>query len=291
MKRPPVFAALPGRPAPPASRRRAVVALAAGWLGLGGPLRSVAATPATPEAARKLAEAVFNRPAGRNVTTQVRMTLAEAGKAPRLRSLVTYRWAKAPGESVSLVRFLEPRDVEGTGLLSIARPDGSTEQSLYLPALDRVRKVAGDRKGGRFVGSDIYFEDLQERLPSKDRHRLLGTETIGGVACEMLESVPVDAADSVYRRRVSWIDPQTLLVHRVDYFERDETTPSKRFELLASRRIQGYWTETDTRISDLSTGHITRMTVEQALYDRKLPARLFSAQALADPAIEAEFRP
>lgn len=35
-----------------------------------------------------------------------------------------------------------------------------------------MRRISSDRKGGRFVGSDLYFKDLQERKPSKDRHRL-----------------------------------------------------------------------------------------------------------------------
>jgi hypothetical protein len=243
------------------------------------------------EAGLKLATAVHERPNGRDLTTVSRMALTEKGRQPRLRELVAYRLEKGRGEASHLIRFIEPVDIAGTGLLGIDRADGSNEQWLYLPELDRVRRIAGDRKGGRFVGSDLYFEDLQERKPAQDRHRLLGRETVNGVACEMLESVPVDAGNSVYRRRVSWVDPATALVHRVDYFEKDEAAPAKRWLLLAARQVQGYWTVTDSRMINLATGHETRMTVEAAIYDRKLPARLFTSQALADENIESEFRP
>ena len=238
-----------------------------------------------------LAEALHARPNGRDLTSVSRMALTEKGRQPRVRELVSYRFDRGRGEVVNLVRFTEPKDIAGTGLLSQGKADGSTEQWLYLPELDRVRRISGDRKGGRFVGSDLYFEDLQERKPAQDRHRLLGRETVNGVACEILESIPIDAGNSVYRKRVSWADPQTLLVHRVDYFERDETTVSKRWLLLGTKRIQGYWTVTDSQMSDLNTGHETRMTVQSATYDRKLPARLFTPQALADESIESEFRP
>lgn len=255
-------------------------------------LASVAASGhAAADDGAALAQAVFDRPSGRNASSRVRMELTEKGRTPRGRELVTYRLAKGKGESVNLIRFLEPQDVAGTGLLSATNADGSTEQSLYLPALDRVRRVSGDRKGGRFVGSDLYFEDLQERQPAKDRHRVVGRETVDGVALEVLESVPVDPADSVYRKRLSWVDPQTLLIHRVDYFERDEAAPSKRFELLASRRVQGYWTVTDSRVTDLGSGHSTRMVVDVVKYDRKLPAQLFTPRALADETLESEYRP
>lgn len=238
-----------------------------------------------------LAQSAFDRPIGRDFTTVGRMELTERGRAPRVRELITYRLDQGRGNSAYLVRFLKPQDIAGAGLLSLNRADGSNEQSLYLPELDRVRRIAGDRKGGRFVGSDLYYEDLQERKPSKDRHRLLDKEAVNDVLCDVLESTPLDAADSVYLKRVSWIDPKTLLAHRVDYFERDPAAPSKRWELLVHKRVQGYWTVTDSRVTDLKTGHSTRLTVDKAVYDRKLPARLFSAQALADESIEEEFRP
>lgn len=69
--------------------------------------------------------------------------------------------------------------------------------------MQRVRRVDSNRKGGRFVNSDYYFEDLRDRKPTMDTHRVIGRETIAGVACEVLESVPVEAGNSVYLRRVS----------------------------------------------------------------------------------------
>ena len=249
------------------------------------------APAASSEEASALAQAMFDRPGGRDLTTAVRMELTEKGRPPRSRQLVSYRISKGRGESATLIRFLEPQDIAGTGLLSITNADGSNEQSLYLPAMDRVRRIASDRKGGRFVGSDIYYEDLQERPPSQDRHRILGREAVGGTPLTVLESTPVNAADSVYKKRVSLIDPQTLLAHRIDYFERDDGVPSKRWEMLASKRVQGYWTVTDSRVTDLATGHSTRLVVDAIKYDRKLPGRLFTPKALSDETLEAEYRP
>jgi hypothetical protein len=241
--------------------------------------------------AMRLSMAVHGRSSGADLTTASRMTLTEKSRAPRLRELVTYRLDRGNGETVYLLRFLAPDDIAGTGLLSINKADGSNDQSLYLPALDRVRRIAGDRKGGRFVGSDLYYEDLQERKPSLDRHRIVGQETVDGVPCQVLESVPLDASSSVYRKRLSWVDPATAMVLRVDYFEKDDTTPTKRWLLLERRKVQNYWTVTDSRMVDLTTGHETRMTVEVAKYDRRLPPRLFTPQALADERLEADHRP
>jgi hypothetical protein len=252
----------------------------------------LAASPAARgDDAAELAQRVHDRPNGRDLVTQGRMVLTEKGRAPRIREIVTYRLDKSGGETANLIRFLEPEDIAGTGLLSIDKADGSTDQWLYLPALDRVRRISSERKGGRFVGSDLYFEDLQERKPSKDRHRLLGRQTENGIQCEVIESVPIDAGDSVYLKRISWIDPATLIVQRADYFEKDANTPSKRWLLRGKKRNQGYWTLTDSRMIDLASGHETRMVIDSAVYDQKLPAKLFTPQTLADESLESEYRP
>lgn len=247
--------------------------------------------PAGADDAAELAQKVYDRPNGRDLTTVGRMVLTEKGHAPRIRELITYRLEKAKGETTNLIRFTEPEDIAGTGLLSQDKANGKSEQWLYLPALDRVRRISGDRKGGRFVGSDIYYEDLQERKPIEDRYRILGNETVLGAVCDILESIPVDPDNSVYRKRVSWIDPKTLMALRVDFYEKDDVTPSKRWWVVSKKKNQGYWTATDSRVIDLASGHETRLVVDTALYDRNLPATLFNSQTLADENLESEYRP
>ena len=251
----------------------------------------LSAPGARADEASDLAQRVYDRPNGRDLTTLGRMVLTEKGRAPRIREIVTYRLDKSGGETANLIRFLDPEDIAGTGLLSIDKADGNSDQWLYLPALDRVRRISSDRKSGRFVGSDLYFEDLQERKPSKDRHRILGKQNENGILCDVYESLPRDPDNSAYLKRISWVDPSTAILQRVDYFEDDLNKPSKRWLLRGKKRNQGYWTLTDSRMIDLSSGHETRLVVDVALYDQKLPAKLFTSQALADESLESEYRP
>ena len=111
------------------------------------------------------------------------------------------------------------------------------------------------------------------------------------MGCEVIESVPVDASNSVYKRRLLWIDPQLSLVMRIDYFEKDEGKPTKRWVLLNKQRIQGYWSPVDSKTIDLLTGNETRMVALTIKFDRKLPSKLFTTRALSDETIEANFRP
>ncbi len=239
----------------------------------------------------RLAQRVYDRPNGKDSTSLVVMTLQEKGRSPRDRKMLVYRLEKKAGEVTSLIRFLEPADIEGTGLLTQDKADGDSNQWVYLPAMERVRRIDSGRKGGRFVNSDYFYEDLRDRKVSQDEHRVVGQESIAGIACDMLESIPTDAGNSVYSKRISWIDPATALPMRVDFYGNNDAQPDKRLQLLKKEKNQGYWTVTDSVMTNLKTGHQTRLTVEKMLYDRRLPAKLFSTQTLEDESAEEDYRP
>ena len=196
-----------------------------------------------------------------------------------------------PRIRASAIRFAEPGDIRGTGLLTVDRADGESSQWIYLPALQRVQRIDAARKGGRFVNSDYYYEDLRDRKFSRDSNRILGREPLDGANCMLLESVPVEVGDSVYTKRLVWVESGTLLPLRIDFFEKRQSQPAKRWLATRREQIQGYWTVMDSTLTDLENGHQTRLRVDKIVYDRRLPAHLFSPQALEDERAEAAFRP
>ncbi len=238
-----------------------------------------------------LAQRAYDRADGRDVSTRAVMILTEKGHSPRLRNLFTYAMDRGKGERWSLTRFTKPADIAGTGLLTKDYPGGDSDQKLYLPALDKVRRIVSSRKGGRFVGSDLYYEDLQDREVDMDHHRLAGKGKAGGQMCDILVSTPVDPGNSVYSKRISWIHPKTLIPLRVDYYKKGQKKPIKRLTVRKLKKIQGYWTVLDSTMHDLKTGHKTRITTKAIKYDQGVPATLFTDQALADDSREKRFRP
>ncbi|MDP3123429.1 MAG: outer membrane lipoprotein-sorting protein, partial [Thiobacillus sp.] len=61
-----------------------------------------AVSPARADSALELAQKVYDRPNGRDLTTQGRMVLTEKGRAPRIREIVTYRLDMSGGETANL---------------------------------------------------------------------------------------------------------------------------------------------------------------------------------------------
>ncbi|ROR34732.1 outer membrane lipoprotein-sorting protein [Inmirania thermothiophila] len=248
-----------------------------------------AAAAGADEAGEALARRVYERPDGRDATALARMILQDPGGGVRERRFVSYRRDQGGGTVWSLIRFLAPPDIADTGLLTRDRPGPDSEQWLYLPALGRVRRIAGSRKGGRFVGSDIYYEDLQDREPELDVHRILGAGTVSGQPCTRLESVPREAGSSVYERRIACIHEPTLVALEVAFHQRGRVV--KRLTVHRIEKVQGYWTVMDSTMEELASGHRTRIVIERIRYDRGLPESLFERGVLEDPARERRWRP
>ena len=249
-----------------------------------------AADDANPEGL-KLAQAIYDRPNGDDFAASAIMTLTEKGREPRQRQMYTMRVDRGAGERWSLTRFTDPADIKGVGLLTKDYPGDENDQWLYLPALDRVRRVSSSRKGGRFVGSDMFFEDLRDREVSMDHHKYLGKGKIGSLVCEVLQSVPVDPDNSVYTRRVSWIHPQTMVPLRVDLYQRHSNEPIKRLVAKRIKKIEGFWTVTESVMQDLESGHETRIQQTRVKYNQGIPGSLFTSRTLSDEAAETRYRP
>ncbi len=238
-----------------------------------------------------LARAVYDRPNGDDLSALVVMKLQGKDGQTRQRVLYSYAKEKGPKERWTLMRFIQPDDISGTGLLTQDHPGDESDQWLYLPALNKVRRISSSRKGGRFVGSDFYYEDLLDREVDMDYHYLQGQGSVGKVPCEILVSIPRDPGNSVYSKRVSCIYRKILVPLKVELFEKGKEQPIKMLTARRIKKVQGYWTILESTMYDLESGHSTQLLTERLRYNQDLPDRLFSRRDLTDDSNEKAFRP
>jgi len=237
-----------------------------------------------------LARAIHERPDGDDAATRGAMTLTGGKRRERVRELYTYRRDAGFEGSRTLIRFTRPANIRDTGLLVHNQAGGANDQWLFLPALERVRRLSTENRGGSFVQSELSYEDLEEREPAEDRHRILRRERYGDTPVTVLESVPREASGSIYRKWIRYVHEETLIPVRVDYYRRGPE-PVKRLEVQRIERRAGYWTVMTSTMRELGSGRKTVLRVEDVAYDQGLPRELFTARALSEPALEVRYRP
>ena len=109
--------------------------------------------------------------------TEVTMWLQGKGEKPDQRQLSILTVQDDKNGDRTLIRFHAPAAIKDTALLSIEDPrSGDEEQWLYLPAFARTRRVGASELGDRFVGTDLFYEDMKRRRVDDFSYTMLRSE-------------------------------------------------------------------------------------------------------------------
>jgi outer membrane lipoprotein-sorting protein len=216
------------------------------------------------------------------VETSVMKIYSKAGEVKE-RRLVSYALTPPDERSKTLLRFLAPRDVENTALLTWEGEGGDDDQWLYLPATRRVKRIAASGKKTRFMGTDFSYEDLRPENLDLHEYRLLGTESLEGAECYVIEARPAtprQAADSGYSRRKLWIRQDNYATVKQEFYER-----TGRLEKIGlSRRVvnvQGtLWRAGEVEMRDVQAGTRTIMVIQHRSLDTGLNDSFFTEAQL-----------
>lgn len=188
-------------------------------LAIAVPPNSLAGQQVIDERGEELARETARRLSGYGqVSARMSITVRDPHGNDRVR-MVRYDAAELKDGERTLLVFEEPKDVRGTALLSAARRGGDDDRWLYLPALNRIKRIAGAARSSAFMGTEFAYEDLTMQDAHRFRHRYLGEETGDSMRLLLVERVPIDPG-SQYSRQVVRLDAARLDIVRVDYYDR-----------------------------------------------------------------------
>jgi hypothetical protein len=119
-----------------------------------------------------------------------------------------------------LVRLLEPEDVRGTALLMLQR-DGENEIYLSSNEFAEVRQIKGVARAVALFGSDFSYEDFQylQGFTRPSESKRLEDTVLGDRPVYVLETRPLDTANSAYRSIVAFVDKETCVALRMEFYE------------------------------------------------------------------------
>jgi hypothetical protein len=173
------------------------------------------------------------------------MTLIDRRDRERTRNLTMYRLDEGE-DSKYFAQFDSPADIRGTSYLNFDwdDPDRDDDAWLYLPALQRVKRIASSDTSDSFLGSDFTYADINGyEIDWYDYTFINESEMVDGQECWVIEAVPkpqfrsrAEAATG-YSRLQAWI--------RKDNFIRVQ---GQAWELRGNR-IK-YFTGTDIELID-----------------------------------------
>lgn len=208
-----------------------------------------------------IVENVYNRSVGDDMTADLTMTLTNSSGDNRVRKIKQFSKDFGKVEK-KIMFFVTPADVKNTSFMNWSYDeDGKDDdQWIYLPALKKTKRISSDSKSDYFMGSDFTYDDLGDRQPKQDNHKLLREENVNGENCYVVESTSKDK-DYMYSKTITWIIKDKWIGLKKEFYDEDEEL-LKILKVNKYEDINGFWIITNTEMKNEQKDHKTIMELK-----------------------------
>ena len=110
------------------------------------------------------------------------------------------------------------------------------EMYVFLPALNRTRRIMGGAGDGPLFGTDLSYADIKQLQNAfgGSAIKVLGSQKLDGRTTTMLSALPTAESNSRYAQVNAWVDDISCLPMKVEFLE--GKTIRKRLEAPAHLR-------------------------------------------------------
>ncbi|GAB5499423.1 MAG: outer membrane lipoprotein-sorting protein [Pseudohongiellaceae bacterium] len=212
-------------------------------------LLSSMALTASEMTAREVMERADSVADGQTRVADYTMVLIDRRDRQRSRELTIYA-KDFDADTHTLSVFDSPADIAGTAYLNHdwQDPDRDDDSWLYLPAMQRVRRIASSDTSDSFMGSDFTYADINGiEIDWFDYRFVSESEEVDGYDCWVIEATPREqmqakAEDATgYSRLQVWIRKDNFIQARAQAWEL-RGNRIKYFTASDIRQVQGIWT-------------------------------------------------
>ena len=181
------------------------------------------------------------------------------------------------GDDYALINITAPARDEGTGFLKRGNDIWN-----YVPNIDRTIKMPPSMMSQSWMGSDFTNDDLVQGTSRVDdfSHELMGTETVDGRECYVIEMIPHPEAPIVYEKVIAWVITDLYLPAKIEnYDEHDDLVSTINFreiQTLGGRQIP----TVVEMIPEDKSGQRTVMTTHEADFNIDISQDFFSIENL-----------
>lgn len=178
----------------------------------------------------------------------------------------------------AMLKIGSPADLAGAAYL-MKEGSKSDEIYVYVPALNKVRRVTGGNMDGPLWGTDLSYNDLKQVQNAfyDPNAKLEGKAVLDGTPVQILQFAPQADQASRYTSIRAWVEPKSCMALKAEFYEGQQVV-RKRFSGNAKDLKQSgpHWYLADMVVADLKEGTQTRIKVTGVAADKTLADRLFN---------------
>lgn len=184
------------------------------------------------------------------------------------------------GKINAVMRVDAPSDMRGSAYLVREPEEASKEEEIYvyIPAIQKVRRVNGGMRDSSLFGTDLSYSDVKQITYAFSGNALKfeKDDVIEKRPVWLLSMAPDPTAGGRFDKVLAWIDQKSCMVLKADF--QQSGTVRKRFETSPKFLAQSgpHWYFTEGRIEDLQEKTSTQLRIIGVMSDKDLADRLFN---------------
>ena len=220
---------------------------------------SLASTLLLAQTPRDIMQKVLDREDGDKIIANMQMQLIDKAGHKRVREMKTFSIDVGIDEK-KLTFFLSPSDVRNTAFLTYDYNDENKDddQWMYLPALNKTKRIPSSDKDSSFMGSDFSYFDMTKPDLNDFTFKIL-KETIvkrksGNEPVWLIEIMPKSkkiSEETGYLKSIAYVKKDNYMITRAKYYLRK----AKRVKYMDVRKFE--------KIDGIDVATITTMTTKK----------------------------
>lgn len=230
--------------------------------------------PILSQTADEVARMVQGRKTPADMTVDMTMTITSHTGSQRTMTLHTVR----KGTDKQISWFLAPEENRGMATLRIDLPDGTSDLTMWMPNLQRMRRISTKNRNQRFMGSDLTLEDMTTRTVENYTYTFHEDQAWEGHPCWVLESVPKAKLLSSYSRILSWVRQSDAVSLKDEYYDR--TGNLLKVRTVELKEVKGYTLPIRMFVRNVQKEHTTELLFDNIEVDTGVKDDLFHERNL-----------
>ena len=186
-----------------------------------------------------------------------------------------------------------PASKKDTRVLQMEQSKREDDRWIYMPKLKQVRRIPMGERYKQFVGCEFTYNDMAVRHVDDDKHEMLEKDvsiTVPGgrkYQCWKIKSVPLKKSEVEYSYRIQYIDKETYLPAKIEYFDKKnqdqimKTYTTEDWIYLTSKTGKKYTMRMKARMANNKTGRETVLEIKDPIMDGPMSEAYFTQQYLS----------
>lgn len=128
------------------------------------------------------------------------------------------------------------------------------------------------------MGSDFTYDDLGDRHPSEDTHKLLREEKLKGEDCYVVESIPIEE-EYMYSKTVTWVSKDKWIGLKKEFYDEDGEH-LKNLTVEKYDKIDGFWVILHSEMHNIQKDHKTIMKLKNVKLNTGIDGGMFTERMM-----------